>query len=352
MNKKLLAIAVTAAMAAPMAAQADVKIYGKANVEYSVADTDGAGSQQMVNDDGGTSRWGIKATEKLGGGLTAIAVLEYGLDPADKTQAFSGRQQYVALKGSWGMFMAGALPNVYGTTGGVKLDPFNGTKIQARSAGGMSSSRTLVGHHDFNENSLGYVSPNINGFQAKFQIMPDEAGTGGLSGSGADNDWVVGLTYKNGPWFAGLAHAHNNNNSPTDDEKATKITGSWKSGNHFIGGQYEWLDNATGNAGGGSAYNGMGYSQIQTGEDGEIWFLDYNFTSGNNIFSVAIGGTDSDGAGATTGNDTDFWRIGVIHKFSKMTRVYAGYAESDTNSSTGGATADGDVWTVGLRKDF
>jgi predicted porin len=355
-------------MAAPMAAQADVKVYGKVNVEYSVTDIDTMGSVQQVNDDGGTSRWGIKATEKLGGGLTAIAVVEFGLDAADNGSE-NMRQQYVGLKGSWGTFMAGTTPNVYGTTGGVKLDPFNATMIQARSAGGMSRSRDLVGHHDFIENSLAYVSPNINGFQAKFTITPDETGNqcyggtgkcGTLGASGNDNDWVVGLTYKNGPWFAGLAHAHNNNASPTDDEKATKLTGSWKSGNHFIGGQYEWIDDAAANNGGGFAGGGKGgqtgFSSINAGEDGHLWFLDYNFTSGNNIFSVAIGGTESDDESnnlASSGNDTDFWRIGVIHKFSKQTRVFAGYMEADTNTSTSGtATLDADVWTIGLRKDF
>jgi predicted porin len=390
MNKKFLAIAVAAAMV-PAAASADVKVYGKANVEYSVVDNDGEDSQTNVNDDGGTSRLGFKFTEKLGGGLTAFGVFEFGLDPADKDQNFSGRQQYVGLKSSWGAVTAGALPNIYGATGGAKFDPFNATNIQLRSAGGMSSARTLVGHHDFNENSIGYTSPKVNGFQASIQLMPDEAGTGGASGEKADNDWVVALNYKNGPWTAGIAHAHNNNdtvktgttkqylqsdgtistvksnvllgefggtNTSIDDEKATKVALQWKSGAHTISGQYEWLSDARLNAEGGSPNNVAGgakeLSAINTGEDGEIWFINYDYKFGNNIVSVAYGETESDAETGGKGNETDVWRVGMIHKFSKQTRIFGGYVDSDTNEDSTGdtATVDRDAWTVGIRKDF
>lgn len=356
MNKTLLALAVAAAAVAPMTASAAASVYGIAQVEYSVTDVDGAanGSVTSLNDDAGMSRLGFKFSEKLGGGLTAFGVVEFALDPADKQVNQGQRQQYIGMKGSWGAITAGALPNIYGATGGAKFDPFNATNIQLRSAGGMSSSRNLIGHHDFNENAIGYASPKVNGFQVNFQLVTDEAGAT-TGQQDATNDWVVAVSYKNGPWTAGLAHGVDNNNSPTNDEKATKVALQWKNGPHTVNGQYEWLSDTVANAGASGVSNGGGnLSAINAGEDGEIWFLNYAYKAGNNTFSVAYGETDSDDEAGGTGNQTDVWRLGVIHAFSKQTRIYAGYIDSSTNddSTNTTSTADRDAWTIGMTKKF
>ena len=72
MNKTLIAAAVSAALMAPVAAQADATIYGRIHNGIAIADSDGPdGSTTDLNNGG--SRFGIKASSDLGNGLTASA---------------------------------------------------------------------------------------------------------------------------------------------------------------------------------------------------------------------------------------------------------------------------------------
>src|SRR3972149_11779922 len=89
MNKKLMALAVAGALAAPAAAFAqasNVQIYGRVNMgldNYSATGArDGAGfdykGRNRIYDAG--SRLGFQGTEELGGGLKAIFLIESGVN--------------------------------------------------------------------------------------------------------------------------------------------------------------------------------------------------------------------------------------------------------------------------------
>ena len=70
MHKKLMALAVTGALAAPLAVQAQstVQIYGVAEIEYGYIDQgNGRPSADYMESTG--SYLGFKGTESLGGGL-------------------------------------------------------------------------------------------------------------------------------------------------------------------------------------------------------------------------------------------------------------------------------------------
>ena len=75
MNKTLIAAAVSTALMAPVAAQADVTLYGRIHNGIAFVDTDGADSTTDLNSGG--SRFGIKASSDLGNGLTASAHYEF-----------------------------------------------------------------------------------------------------------------------------------------------------------------------------------------------------------------------------------------------------------------------------------
>jgi len=392
MNNKLIAIAVAAAVTVPVLAQAEVKVYGKVQAEYNVEDRDctGCDSKQGIDDAAGRSRIGIKAKEKLGGGLTAFAKIEFRIDPADQqasgtngtlnsasgvsgggtglTGALGQRDAHVGIKGSWGSIAVGSFNSPYKTAGGVKWDPWTATHLQARRGGGMSGGAGIGGHNGFMRNTIYYTSPNMNGFKVQFALSPDETNMGGTENtSSADNDWSLAVQYKNGPWHAIFAHNRNNNSgnsAVSDDETLTKVGLRWKSGNHTLAGQYEWINNAdrsnTGAQVGFQTAAGPApsqYSRIKDWNnggqaDGDIFWLNYQFKSGNNIFTVSYGETDSDNTAANGDeNDTQYWAAGIIHKFSKGTRVFGGYTQTDTDASSI-RDADRDAWTVGLRYDF
>jgi predicted porin len=398
MKKQLITLAVASAVAAPMVAQADVKVYGILQAEYNIEDRSGdfcnlftvheCASNQGIDDSAGRSRIGIKFSEKLGGGLTAFGKVEFRIDPSDNNsagtkgdasdggidgsnQSVSGalgqRDSFVGLKGSWGSLAVGSFNAPYKTAGGVKWDPFAATHLQARRAGGMTGGAGIGGHNGFMRNTIYYKSPKISGFQAHIALAPDETNSGGSENyNDADNDWSIALHYKNGPWHAIGAYNKNNNPGGQDDETLGKLGLRWKSGNHTIAGQYEWVDNCdracTGAAPGSeSTFGGAtqaafgGYSRTEAGTDMELFWLNYQFKYGNNIFTASYGNTDGDSnLVGVSGNDTDYWMIGWIYKFSKKTRVFAGYSESDTNDSSGPGTSivDRDVFSVGIRKDF
>jgi len=384
MSKKLLAMAVAAAVLAPAAASADAKLYGIVQAEYNVEDVDGTGqdSQQAVDDDGNRSRLGVKFSEKLGGGLTAFGKLEWSFDPSNgqgssgaaSAGAFGSRDQFVGIKSSWGAISAGSHHAPYKTAGGVKWDPWTATHLQARRAGGMSGGTGIGGHNGFMRNSIYYTSPKVNGFLVQFAISPDETNSGANNGSGngidstddGDNDYSIALQYKNGPWHALVAHNRNNvgsNDGNGDDETLSKVGLRWKSGPWTLAGQYEVIDDGQASAGGNNVGGRSRFAGCN-GCDSDILWLNAQYKAGNNIFTVSYGNTDVDvpsggSGGAVDDYDHNYFAIGVIHKFSKKTRIFAGYTETDGDDDAPGASGmrqsgqeDRDAFTVGIRKDF
>lgn len=96
-------------------AQSSVTLYGiiDTGVEYvtNIGPQKSAGVHVPSNTASLPSRWGVRGVEDLGGGLSAIFVLESGFAPG--TGALNqggrefGRQAYVGLSGRWGTFSVG-----------------------------------------------------------------------------------------------------------------------------------------------------------------------------------------------------------------------------------------------------
>ena len=78
--------------------------------------------------------------------------------------------------------------------------------------------------------------------------------------------------------------------------------------------------------------------------------MNCQYKAGNNIFSQSYGNTDVDQSGSSSDYDIDYWAVGVIHKFSKKTRIFGGYTETDADKNY--SAEDKDAWTVGIRADF
>ncbi|MBT5232183.1 MAG: porin [Methylococcales bacterium] len=379
--KTILGFAIGSLLAAvPFASSmADVKIYGSVQAEYSNEDLDGQSAEQGVDDDFRT-RIGFKAWEKLGNGMTAVTVLEFNADSTgDRNNGLRNRQLFVGLKHKkWGFLKAGTISSPYKLLGGAKIDGFYDTALQAAGAGGMSqaiggagnvngNTNGLMSHDGFVESAISYRSPSWNNMTLHALISPDEKVDGAVDNGvatpgaddGDDNDWVVGLTYRNGPIWAWIAHASNNVENQ-DDEVATKIGAQMAVGAHSLAFQYEWIqDSASLNSGAGNVNGVSNFSSInaaatggvgRVSTDGDIWFLGYQFKAGNNLFIMQLGGVDSEDRGALEGNDSDYFAIGMIHSFSKKTKIITGYSESDSNDV--GTTDDREVVSIALRKDF
>ncbi len=359
MNKKLIAMAVGVALAAPMAANAGVKVYGQFQVEIASVTNDGYGennggkSATYTDSNGDTvtiptdsrtgiasgqsgikmkdnkrGRLGFKVSEDLGGGLKAIAKFEWQIDTPNGNIADGAREGWVGLKGGWGEFKAGRIKTPYKYTGGVKYDPFVTTYMEARKSGGMKGG--AYGQNSFWSKSVSYKN-KWGGFSLWVDYGLDEGN--GTSNAGNMGDYSAAIKYGQKNWEVfGAYNSYDSNNNGTTDS-VSKVGGQIKFGGaHTISAQYE-MDNPEG-----------------SNNDGTIYFVGYQFKMGKNVFAAQYGSADYDPAGAVKSGteDATYYALGVIHKFSKKTRAFVGYRKTD------GKNADNDLSVVsaGLRVTF
>ena len=105
MNKKLVALAVAGLLAAPLAqAQtANVTLYGRLNIDAEVVNGKQTNGQNpnvyRVNTN--SSRFGIRGTESLGGGLNAIFQIENSVNPVNSGGTTAMPSERLASRTLW-----------------------------------------------------------------------------------------------------------------------------------------------------------------------------------------------------------------------------------------------------------
>jgi predicted porin len=347
MKKTLLAMAVGATIvAAPVIAQADVKLYGKIQVE--VVNLDGGiyDNYTRQGDYSGMSRIGFDASKDLGNGLKAIGKLAWGLNPSDGSNngfAFS-REQYVGLAGGWGAFIAGRVQSPYKTYGGVKWDPFVATFMQARRMGGMSGDAT--GHNGFVNDQLVYASPVMAGIKFAAHYGLDQDAVSPTNG-GADGTWGAGVSGTWGPVEvigAYLTYKNTTNNLPGvgcegpacggDKISNSKIGVRYKGQGLTAALQYEDVDNV-----GGIRVNGLPVGRVGKGK---VLFANLGYKFGNTLIAGNYGTTD---AKSDLQKDIDYWALGARYYLAKKVSTYIGYAETKQDTKY-------KLLGVGMRYDF
>ena len=382
MNKKLLTAAIGAALAAgPMlasTAQADVKLYGKVHVSVDYTDGKGAGSASTGNASSATSRkhtgvasnasrWGINVSEKLGGGMTAIAKLESELDAAGETSSQNTRNRYVGLKGKFGQVIAGIHDTPFKEVSRtLELFPeYVGDTRNLVSTGGNGG----LGWDLRTPSSVRYDSPSLNGFVFNYLYSADTnttTGTGAAAQAAGDDNRrradSFGVKYAKGPLYAAFAYETHRRHDIADTgnptEKGTRLGASYNFGAFKVVGLYTDLKDLGGTASGATAVKRKN------------WALGGAYTAGNNVFKAQYVKTDalSNTSGGASSPDTGakMWVLGWDHLFSKTTKAYVAYAKTDNDSNaaftvnSGGhgdtvtpATGlDPQAWSVGMIVDF
>lgn len=379
MKKKLLTVAVGAALAAVPAlyAQADVKVYGMVQFELAQEKADSqlslnASDNDIVKSNGwnrGTpadpndnsvltlednqrGRFGFKADEDLGGGLKGFAQIEYdigGSTEASFGQGSSIREANVGLSGAFGSVMIGTMKSPYKYTGGINYDPFVTTNLEARRNGGMTGG--VFGQNGFADNVIGYKTPAGLPVEVWVIYSPDKQGdsTGspvgagvsnaGPNGSWDDGDYAASVKFGQKTWEVFFKTAKNKDNSTNLDYTANSVGGKYSIGPHTIVGQYE--DTSLDVAGG--------------SDDGKLLFLGYHFKLGNTTLVAQVGDGKMDYQNAAlTDMEWTYYTLGAVHHFSKTTRLFGGYTTTDVDNENGTSGANGKrkALSIGLRKDF
>jgi predicted porin len=192
MKNKIIAAAV-AAMVVPAvasAADSDLQIYGIADAYIGIDDDDRAGGDGgLVVGSGGqsTSRLGVKGSEDLGGGLTAIFQFEAPLTVDNGTAGGLTfvRRSYVGMKGGFGKVTVG---RDYTPLFWVLID-----NDVARFG------------HDTNDANLGQANRTSNGvnYEGKFGALKVNAVYAANEVAGGDDIVGVGVRYNAGSWRVG-----------------------------------------------------------------------------------------------------------------------------------------------------
>ena len=208
MKKTLVAMAV---MAVAGAASAQATLYGvlDAGIQMTTTTTGGvdvAGGNVGLQQNGSFmngNRWGLKGTEDLGGGMSALYQLENGftIDNGKLSQGgrLFGRQAYVGLSGGFGTVTLGrqytGLDTLWGT--------YDAGEYGSNSAMSFAWNGGTVGDIGRIDGMIQYSTPAMSGFSASIQYAPGED-----KATGQDASSYTGLLvgYAAGPLSAHLAY--------------------------------------------------------------------------------------------------------------------------------------------------
>jgi predicted porin len=287
------------------------------------------------------SRWGLKGTEDLGGGLSAVFQLENGFNPSTGALSSSGiefnRQAYVGLSS-----------NNYGTlTLGRQYDP-TVDMIQPLTEdnyfGSIFGTPGDIDNYDNNfrvNNTIKYVSPTYNGLQ--FEGL---YGLGGIAGSvSSGQSYGAGVSYTNGGLaLAGAYFVAKTSNQTTFTSTTDSGTFGSVINNGFInsnslaigrvGGQY-----AFGAFTAGASYSNVRYkpvsafvagnSKTETFNSGAV-YLNYQLTSAE-LVGLGYNLTRSSGVSGATYHEVS---LGSDYSLSKRTDLYLVGAYQKANGQT------------------
>jgi predicted porin len=375
MNKKLVALAVAGVLAAPLAqAQtANVTLYGRVNLDVEFVNGNIYNSNAPQNTlcdktfnkncvttnpwqyrmGTNSSRFGLRGTESLGGGLNAIFQVESSINPAQSGGTLAGRESFVGLQGGWGTFKIGRflmpyddLHPIFGnvptlTTSILSTASLWAQGFQAKNAGGFD---------DRVANSIRYDTANLSGFTASFQYGAQgtnyaQPGTPNTTVGNTPHAGVFGANalYANGPIQLGVGYEGNygvrgrqavppcvspplTTGCPTGkqlNDYAFSVAGAYKFSIVQLGAVYERLKyDYQGVAGGDITRNFFGLSLTGNVGPGQMYVY---YGQANNGAGSAPNGARV--AGLVKGPDTRAvqWEVSYTYPLSKRTLTYVGY---------------------------
>jgi predicted porin len=282
MKKSLIALAVLAASGASFA-QSSVTVYGLADVWVgSVKTEDGKGhdvtTTKMESGGVNTSRWGLKGSEDLGGGLKANFLLEQAIKLDTGAAAGFSRQSYVGFSGGFGEVKVGKVWTAFDDVSGASDAMFDSPALAP-----MNIIFNSVNYQANPSNTIYYTSPTYSGFSGAFSYSLDE------KVAAASSVTSLSLSYAAGPIAAQFGYQSENLKSSSDDTAYVRL-----------GASYDF----------GVATAKFAYGKV----------------------------TD---VGNVSGADTNEYQLGVDYPVNAALTLSASYARSDDNAKAGDQTRKG-----------
>ncbi|MCG8314237.1 MAG: porin [Pseudomonadales bacterium] len=339
MKRKLLPLAIGAAVAMPGVALADAPtVYGKLNVTVENYDNDPDGNafdfdRWEVNSN--ASRLGVKGKEKISDNLTGVykAEFEMYVDDGDSgdskgNDTFEQRNIYVGLEGGFGQVIIGRFDTPTKTAQG-KVDQFNDMNL-----GDIKN--VLVGEERTSD-TIQYTTPAMGPVTAKLAFMPGE---GSCTASTTDCDdgladaFSASVAFSQDGIYAALA-----TDSDVDGVDVIRLVGQMSIDIFTVGLIYQTAEEADPAAG-------------DPADEQEGFVLSGAVNVGDGKIKVQYGSADNDDITTATTTTTETTQIGLgyEHKLSKRTKVFTHYINLE--NETGSVTSEQTTLAFGAEHKF
>jgi len=363
MNRKLMAVAVAGALAAPAVAFAQassVQIYGRANLgvdSYSATGATAGSSADLKSRTrvfDSSSRLGFRGEEALGNGLKAIFLMESGVNIDNggttgqsgaantSTGTLSSRTGHVGLAGNWGQLTFGR-SNVWWVNGNLEQTGANHINTGINWFSGGFGRNMGVGIARLS-NTIQYYSPVFSGMQAYGSYTANSE----AAVAGAKTDAQVWSVSGQGTWGAFRARydwVQSDAASPASGNRGKGVGQKAWAGFAYQPGaliSIGWVQTELWNGFvGGGAYGG--YVDPVAAAGGSIklkqygWGLNWEHTMGNWLLLGQYGEAKGIQGCATTNacNNTGAksFTAAVRYNLSKRSSVYASYVETRNDSN-------------------
>lgn len=320
-------------------AQSSLQIYGQADVWTGKSRQIGQAERSWVQGAGGmqTNFWGIKGSEDLGVGLSAIFALEafYRADSGAagrfSNDPMFSRSAYVGLKGKLGSVALGRNTTPYWIST-VLFNPlassFSFSPAVFFSYGPNGSVKAPLAGDSGWSNSVSYTTPSVSGVSASVLYSTGEVG-GGKDKAGAN------LLYTGGPLAATLAYQQVDFSSVPGDlgpsfgtQRAALAGASYDFKVVKLFGQYQRLEDDM-------LSGDITRRSIQAGVSVPI---------GRAALLASYGSMRTRGA---LREERDTWALVLDYHLSKRSDIYLGYLRDEVDTR-----GRGDTLGLGLRHYF
>lgn len=307
MKHTAIALALLGLFATTAQAQSSVTLHGRLNLTLeSQKFGDASRENSLVNN---ASRWGVKGSEDLGGGMRANFSFEQGFDPTTGAAANGfARESFVELAAPWGAIRGGNwTPGSYYATADY---------VSMHNHDTGTSSDALYAFSTFpTARKVGYFTPEIAGFSAEIAHSFESAT------EAKAND--LSVNYNAGDLQLGAGY------TKQADVSQVGLRALYSMGAFTVGGylQRESVD--------GSA----------NGKSRDIVRLAAMYTMGANEFHVNVGHSDRGGSFAQKASQ---YTLGFNHNLTKRTKLYSYY----TAINSPGKANDFNAIAVGMRHNF
>jgi predicted porin len=349
-----LALGAIGTSAAAQTSISNVTLYGRINstVERQKIEPQTGSSETVTGLVNNASRWGIRGTEDLGGGMKALFQLEsgFGSDTGQLTNNPStaptaglfNREAFVGLSSSFGTIRAGRItsPLYFATADYISMHNHDtGT-----------SSDTLFNFNATgvnNNNTLAYKTPDFSGgnvevaysFAAGF-FPTNPAGFQEQPGSNNQTNLQVAINWVGGPLHLGGGYAQmkDKTGAPQTDTDMWVVRALYEIGSFTLGAYYETSNFTVGT--------------VDT--DRGNFRLSAMYAMGASEFHLNYGMADD--LSNINDSSANQWTLAYNYNLSKRTKVYAFYTQVDQDANVDyfgtGLGSKFSSFALGLRHNF